>query len=304
MKKIVALVLAVFVVTACITPPPPPVPEGIENPNVPPKIQVTIPELFSPDPDIVDDTLTINIAIDHPVLPLKDWQIQIQPIRQGQGGQQNQAQAGTRGERPSGQRNRRQTGPFFQQRGIGNPPEEWQWNGKGTSGEMVQSAMDYRFRLTVNDVFNNNAVYEGVISVDVLVRREGDILRMVVPSIIFPPDSSDFSKLNPEDTRSNARILGRVARILNKFEDYKITVEGHANPTTAPGRQRTAEENNELKPLSLARAQAVVDYLAANDDVNKERLTAIGMGGTRTVAEYNNEEENWKNRRVEFILKK
>ena len=301
MKMIVALVLTVFVVTACITPPPP-VPEGIENPKVPPKIQVTIPELFSPNPDIVDDTLTIKIAIDHPVLPLKDWQIQIQPIRQGQAGQQNQAQTGTQGERQSGQRNRRRS--FFQQSGNGNPPEEWKWNGKGTSGEMVQSAMDYRFRLTVNDVFDNNAVYEGVISVDVLVRREGDILRMVVPSIIFPPNSNDFSKLSPEDARSNARILGLVARILNKFADYKITVEGHANPTTAPGRQRTAEENNELKPLSLARAQAVVDYLAANDDVNKERLTAIGMGGTRTVAEYNNDEENWKNRRVEFILKK
>jgi outer membrane protein OmpA-like peptidoglycan-associated protein len=175
---------------------------------------------------------------------------------------------------------------------------------------MVQSATDYLFRLTVNDVYNNSTTYEGIISVDVLVRREGDILRMIVPSIVFPPNSADFKLLGPEEIRDNNRIMSLIARALNKFEDYKITVEGHANPTTAPGTAaRTTEETGGkgvigLKPLSEDRAKAVVDYLVANNNINRGRLSAVGEGGTRTVATYNDDEENWKNRRVEFILRK
>jgi outer membrane protein OmpA-like peptidoglycan-associated protein len=316
----------VAAVTACKTPAPPPPPAGVENPNTKPEIQVEIPELFSPDPDIVDDTMTITIAVKHPV-PLKDWQIQIQPNRR-QSGQQNQAQAGQRqggdqaqaqrqggqqgkrhegeqGQRQGGQQRRR--GAFFEASGTGTPPEAWKWNGKSSreSGEMVQSATDYQFRLTVNDNFDNEAVYEGIISVDVLVKKEGDIYKIVVPSIVFPPSSADFRLLSEEDMRGNRRILNLIGRALNRFPDYKITVEGHANPTTPPNTpQRTAEDR---EPISQQRAQAVIDYLSGADSqfkIDKARLTAVGMGGTRTVVDYDDEEENWKNRRVEFILKK
>jgi outer membrane protein OmpA-like peptidoglycan-associated protein len=48
----------------------------------------------------------------------------------------------------------------------------------------------------------------------------------------------------------------------------------------------------------------VVDSLVANNGIVRTRLTAVGMGGTRTVADYDDEEDNWKNRRVEFILQR
>ena len=313
MKKIIALIFAAAVFAACKTPPPAQVP--VENPNVGPEIKVDIPELFSPDPDIVDDKLAIGITINHPA-PIKDWDIQIQPIRRqsGQSGQRQTGEGAPRqggdrqgGDRQDGQRRR---AVFFEQSGTGTPPKTWTWDGKGNSGEMVQSATDYQFNLSVNDIFDNNSVYEGTISVDVLVRREGDILRIIVPSIVFPPDSSDFRLLNDDDRRANARVLMLIARVLNKFDDYAITVEGHANPTTPPGTpERTAEETGGrnvigLKPLSEARASAVIDALVANNNIKRERLTAVGMGGTRTVADYDDDEENWKNRRVEFILRK
>jgi outer membrane protein OmpA-like peptidoglycan-associated protein len=175
---------------------------------------------------------------------------------------------------------------------------------------MVQSATDYQFTLTVNDIFDNAGTFEGIISVDVLVRREGDNLRMIVPSIVFPPNAANFALLSAEDTRANERVLRLIARALNKFDDYQITVEGHANPTTAPGTaERATEENGTrtvigLVPLSNDRAKAVIEYLVSTHSIGQTRLSAIGIGGERTVTDWDDDDENWKNRRVEFILKK
>jgi outer membrane protein OmpA-like peptidoglycan-associated protein len=313
MKKalfpILSVLLAVLFITACKGTPP-------ENPFANPELTVSIPELFSPDPDQVDYKMPISIAVKHPV-PIKDWQIQIQPARRA-----NQAAASA--QRPAATEStprqpaadgtqtteRRRRAAFFEQTGTGTPPKTWSFDGKGTTGEMVQSATDYQFTLTVNDIFENVGTYEGIISVDVLVRREGDILRIIVPSIVFPPNSANFALLSEDDMRPNRRVLRLIANALNKFADYQITVEGHANPTTAPGTaERTAEESGTrtvigLVPLSNDRAKAVVEYLVSNHEIARTRLNTIGIGGERTVAAWNDDEENWKNRRVEFILKK
>ncbi|MCL1837275.1 MAG: OmpA family protein [Treponema sp.] len=302
MKKIVVLIFAVSIaVIACKTPP--------ENPNSAPVIDVAIPELFSPDPDVPNDKMSVAITISHPV-PIKDWTIEVQPVRrqagqaaQRQGGQAAQRPEGEQRERPEGEQRRRRAA-FFEQSGKKDPPKTWQWDGKGTSGEMVQSATDYTFSLSVNDIFDNSGTYEGIISVDVLVRREGDVLRIIVPSIVFPPNSADFRLLDEEDMRSNRRVLGLIARALTRFDDYAITVEGHANPTTPPGTPERAAEEISDKPLSEQRADAVVAYLAENGHVQRQRLTVAGMGSARPVADYDDDDENWKNRRVEFILRK
>jgi outer membrane protein OmpA-like peptidoglycan-associated protein len=307
MKKLISLIIAVSfaaVLTGCKSSPPP----GVENPDKPPELTVAIPELFSPSPDIADDKMTINIAVNHPA-PIKDWHIVInrQIGTQAASGQTREAPQGET-QRPQRQSSRERARNFFDQNGNGTPPAQWQWDGKRTSGEMVQSATDYSFTLTVTDVFDNFAVFNGTISVDVLVKREGNDLRMIVPSIVFPPNSADFSLLSDQDRRANTRVLRLIANALNKYPDYRITVEGHANPTTAPNSAaRTSEEAGTasvigLRPLSEARAQAVANSLSSDNGINASRMNVVGMGGTRTVAAYNDADENWKNRRVEFLL--
>ena len=303
MKKLLIVFFAASIIIAACKSTTPAL-SDLDNPGSGPELTVVIPELFSPDPDNADDRMTISITVTHSV-PVKDWNIQVQPIRrQPTGAPAGAAPAsGAPAQRQGGQENRRRI--FFEQNGDGSPPQAWQWNGRGTSGELVQSAMDYQFRLSVNDVFSNNTTYEGVISVDVLVRHEGENLRMIVPSIVFPADSSDLSRVDEDDRRSNTRVLRLIANALNKYTGYRITVEGHANPTTAPNtRERTNEETRELKPLSEARAKAVVDYLVANNGLTRSRLSSVGIGGERTVAPYDDSEENWKNRRVEFLLQR
>ena len=315
MKKIILSMLgmAVLLMVGCAS---------YENPNAGPQITVQMPELFSPDPDVPNDKLVVPVSVKH-LVPIKEWSVTVQPNRNrqssaaaGQGGdgqrQQGERQASQGGDqqRPAGEggQQRRNRGPFFEEKGKaakGKMPATWTWDGKGTSGEMVQSATDYLFTLTVADIFDNSSTYEGIISVDVLVRREGDNLRIIVPSIVFPPNSANFALLSAEEMRPNTRVLRLIANALNKFDAYQVTVEGHANPTTPPNTaQRTTEETRELVPLSGDRAKAVIEYLVTNNNVKRDRLSSIGIGGERTVADWDDTDENWKNRRVEFLLQK
>jgi outer membrane protein OmpA-like peptidoglycan-associated protein len=240
------------------------------------------PQPFSPDGDGVDDTLKVSIDVKS-ASPVHAWKIEI-----------------------------REPEPpylvFSEWSGEGMPPSTLEWDGVSSSGELVQSASDYHFALIVNNQYDNS-VYQGIAQVDVLVRREGDTLRVIVPSIVFASNTGDFKKLNEEQLAHNDRILRRIAEVLGKFDTYKVTVEGHANPTTAPGtKARTTEETGTrtvigLKPLSQQRAQTVLNYLV-DLGVDRSRLTPLGVGSSRTVVDFPDKANWWKNRRVEFILEK
>ena len=229
------------------------------------------PRWFSPDNDGVEDELSIALsALDASAIDA--WSLEIvepQPPYQ----------------------------VFSRFEGKGSPSSRIVWDGRSTKGELVQAATDYKAIFRAKDVLGNAAEIPAVIGVDVLVIREGDILKIKVPSIIFRENQADFVGLPQDIVDNNVRVLKRIAEILNKFKDYQVKVEGHANPVA----RTAAEEKNELQPLSEARAKAVLAELVRNG-VNADRLSAIGMGGTRPVVKWEARDDWWKNRRVEFIL--
>jgi outer membrane protein OmpA-like peptidoglycan-associated protein/flagellar hook assembly protein FlgD len=229
------------------------------------------PEYFSPDNDGVDDELYISLSAAD-ASPIANWSLE---IRETEGTRQI----------------------FYRIEGRGSPSERIVWDGRSNRGELVQAATDYSYTFRAADTLGNSSAIDGVISIDVLVIREGDMLKIQVPSITFRANAADFNGLPQDRVDTNTRVLKRIAEILNKFRDYKITVEGHANPVIGTA----AEETNELQPLSMARAQAVIDQLVGYG-VSQGRLSAIGRGGTRTVANPRDQDNSWKNRRVEFIL--
>jgi outer membrane protein OmpA-like peptidoglycan-associated protein len=196
---------------------------------------------------------------------------------------------------------------YYRIEGKGSPAERITGNGRRHRGELVQAATDYPFTFRAADTLGNASQMEGIVGVDVLVIRDGDRLRIQVPSIIFRENADDFNGLPTETQANNTRVLRRIAEILNKFRDYRITVEGHANPTTAPGTaaRRTEETGSAreigLQPLSEARAKAVVSMLV-EFGVSRGRLSPVGMGGNQPVIKFEDHDNWWKNRRVEFIL--
>jgi outer membrane protein OmpA-like peptidoglycan-associated protein len=141
------------------------------------------------------------------------------------------------------------------------------------------------------------------VPIDILVIREGNRLRIRIPSIYFVPFTSDYLHLDDiEQAAHNLETLDRLAEILTRYSQYAIRIEGHAVSLLWYDLRRAEEEQrNILLPLSLDRAQVIRDALIRRG-IAPERMTAIGYGGSRPIVPRNDEQNRWKNRRVEFIL--
>ena len=252
-----------------------------------PKVRLrTSPEFFSPDNDGVDDELTAAIAIED-ASPIETWQFEIleSSVEEGAG--------------PGKQR------LFTSWSGTGNPTERILWDGRSNKGELVEGATDYPYTMAVMDAWGNSTRVEGKVTVDVLVIRDGDRLKIKVPSIVFRSNFADFKDLPQEKLDRNDWVLKRIAQILNRFRDYKIRIEGHANSIGKifgySAAQVNKEETEELIPLSTNRAEAVRKLLV-QFGVDARRLSVRGLGSSEPVVDFKDAENRWKNRRVEFIL--
>ena len=256
----------------------------------PPSLTVqTAPKYFSPDNDGLDDDLYIKLKGESSV-PLASWSFEIK--------------------NPQG------SGIFWKRSGTSTITERLIWDGYSNSGELVQSATDYPYVFTATDTLGMTSKVEGFIAVDVLVIRVGDVLKMQIPSIIFRADKADFvgkdkdavHGLAADVITNNERVLQRVADILNKFRDYNVVIEGHANNLSNTEEEETAtvlngQPNIPLVPLSKDRAEYVKSRLVKYG-VNESRLSTEGKGGRYPVAPSTDRNVSWKNRRVEFILQK
>ncbi|HOV93585.1 MAG TPA: FlgD immunoglobulin-like domain containing protein [Spirochaetales bacterium] len=256
----------------------------------PPKVDISVsPAYFSPDGDGVDDELTFGINVDN-AASLVDWKLDIM---------EEAVVESVSPEAPSSER------LFMEWSGTGQPPAKIVWNGLSSKGELVQSATDYPFKFVGHDSLGNVTTVNGIVAVDVLVMRDGDRLKIKVPSIVFRANYADFVGLPSEITDRNEKVIARIAQILNKFPDYRIRIEGHGNNIGKmlgySQAKIQAEETKELIPLSTARAE-VVKNLLVQHGVDARRLSVQGLGSSQPVVSFTDVENRWKNRRVEFIL--
>lgn len=241
-------------------------------------VDVTAPEVavdlhplpFSPDNDGVDDELRIGLDVSDES-QIQAWRFEILD------------------------RNDR----FFNEfTGQGTPAAELIWDGRAVDGELVISAEDYPYEFTIVDELGNTTVTSGEIPIDILVIRDGDRLKVQISNITFSPNSPELV-LDPETEQGskNLSIIQRLGEIFSRYDTYSIRVEGHA--VNLSGTER--EEREELQPLSLARAETVRQSLI-EQGIAARRVTTLGRGGTEPIVPHTDEENRWKNRRVEFIL--
>ena len=86
-------------------------------------------------------------------------------------------------------------------------------------------------------------------------------------------------------------IVDQIVLLLKDNPSLKVSVEGHTDNTGTSARNKT---------LSQERAQSVVNALMAAG-IDKKRLSAVGWGQDKPVADNKTEEGKAKNRRVEIV---
>ena len=92
---------------------------------------------------------------------------------------------------------------------------------------------------------------------------------------------------------NNYALLSKVQRAVRTFDDVDLIIEGHTDSTGS-------EEVNDL--LSEKRADAVRQYLVANQTLAFDRIIAVGYGSHRPLASNKTAKGRAINRRIDLII--
>lgn len=116
-----------------------------------------------------------------------------------------------------------------------------------------------------------------------------DDLLMFELNINFDTDKADVKEQYHKD-------LVVIIKVLTRDPGATARIEGHADQ-----RERSSPSYN--KRLSKQRATAVLDHIASEGDVARERLKAVGYGFSRPKAENDPISGNIENRRTEIYIR-
>jgi len=92
--------------------------------------------------------------------------------------------------------------------------------------------------------------------------------------------------------------IKQVADFMQTYPDTNVVIEGHTDNV-----DRFNNPENNIK-LSQARADSVRQYLIDKFGIDESRITAVGYGPSRPIADNNTPEGRMKNRRVEAVIEK
>jgi outer membrane protein OmpA-like peptidoglycan-associated protein len=165
----------------------------------PPDIQVSLsPQLFSPDGDGVDDTLSIQCRISD-LSPVRSWKAAIYD----------------------------EEGAVFKTfQGSGRPASAITWDGVSDTGVLVDSGEDYTLVVEVTDHAYNTGTSEPVpFSIDILVIPTERGLKIRASTVQF---GFNTAELEGEKTFT---VLDKIVQVLRKYGKYAIIVEGHTDAT-------------------------------------------------------------------------
>ncbi len=144
----------------------------------------------------------------------------------------------------------------------------------GTAGALIGNYMDRQAAEMKQDLKNAR------------IERVGEGIKITFESgILFATDKSDLQPVAQQNITS-------LAKILNKYPDTNVLIEGHTDSTG------TFDHN---KVLSEQRASSVADFCKGLG-VAGSRISTVGYGPTQPVATNATSEGRQLNRRVEVAI--
>lgn len=255
--------------------------------NTPPHVQLSVePTLFSPNNDGVKDTTTFYLDY-RDASDIAEWILKI-------------------------------TGPepaLKTFKGIGRPSQIISWDGKNNRDNILPDGV-YNAVLSIKDEVGNEGKSPSIqIKIDtfkpvVSVVTEEEPVSAFIPMVSISKETDRgmvislaaelLFALAEEELKPEAKvILNKVAHIIKKYPDRKISVEGHTCdlPIHTP-----RFPNNQV--LSEERTKSVLRYFVEELKLSPDRFTTKGFGDTKPITSNATEEGRRKNRRVEIILVK
>lgn len=188
--------------------------------------------------------------------------------------------------------------------GEGDPSGDITWSAGKGKGEPAIDVEQFTLKLQVSDSGGNVREYSQYVPLDIfLVKRNGK-LHIAVPNIIFGAYKHTLDSRGAEMEERNLDSISKVVDIYDRYPAHDLLLEGHAlNIYRGVSGSKEAAEEEILVPLTKRRAETVRDALVERG-MPESKIEIEYYGGTRPIVSVHDSSIWWKNRRVEFIMKK
>jgi len=155
----------------------------------------------------------------------------------------------------------------------------------GASDERRQLVLQLEEQARTEEKFLQTELLFQPSEAEVLRQSDNVVLRLF--GLDFAPGSSKLDD-------SHSALLGKISQAIAIFPGSILAVEGH---TDSQGSSRMNQR------LSQNRADAVMNYIVMNMQVAPSRISAVGFGPEKPIANNDTEEGRAKNRRIDLIIK-
>jgi OOP family OmpA-OmpF porin len=118
------------------------------------------------------------------------------------------------------------------------------------------------------------------------VFKQSDTIVVRLFGLRFSPGSAKLDE-------SHDPLLSKIAQAIGIYPDSSLKIEGHTDS------QGSADMNQRL---SQKRADAVLNYIVTNLHIVPQRISAIGYGPGRPIANNDTEAGKAKNRRIDLLI--
>lgn len=234
-----------------------------------PILNVTVqPVKISPDNDGVDDFCTISVNSQF-CKPIKKWELKLMDASQN-------------------------TVKIW--KGSGALPEKLVWYGEKNDGELVSPGQYYYLFSVLCRSKPSPLERKGSVLVTVkkrIVRTPKHVVEKKIEKKTFTLGDILFDLNRATIRPENEFLLNKVVDFLRTYPDARVIISGHTDDLAA---------NEYNMQLSLARANAVKNYLLRRTQFDPDNIQTQGFGETQPIAPNDSETNRQKNRRVEISV--
>jgi OmpA-OmpF porin, OOP family len=154
-----------------------------------------------------------------------------------------------------------------------------------TSNERQELLMRLEDQSRAREQFDQTLEMFGAFEANVLRQSDDIVIRLI---------GLRFASGSPKLSAGNSALLKKLEAAIAIYPGSKIVIEGHTD---------SRGSNSTNKQLSEQRAQAIANYLAGNAGLSADRLTAVGYGAEKPIANNETDEGREKNRRIDVVIK-